>query len=280
MTTIYSLVSVPINAALDERISIGIVMSDGVRSKIAFSDPKLNAVKRIISQERTLLLKKYIKSLEKEVNHGEQPHLFSEGNKAPAPWLNVQYLSYLSRYSNNLINFSAPKAIDIEFNEENFYKIFEKYIYKFEQEKNVETHDRQEKSVLSDVREYLFPRISQNVNLDITLQPKDFENLLVPISVDFFGKNGVPVAGQTFDFDKQSHHLENDITRYVSLTKALDFENRSNGKYFVLGREPKNGHNRSLWSHIRESGFLEFVPVNELERVEQYIKDKGVQPYF
>src|SRR5690606_41635386 len=57
-----------------------------------------------------------------------------------------------------------------------------------------------------------------------TLFRSHFENLFAPIEVNFIGINGMPVAGQTIDFDKKHHFLENDIARFVSLTKAIELE--------------------------------------------------------
>jgi hypothetical protein len=96
------------------------------------------------------------------------------------------------------------------------------------------------------------------------------------------GINGMPVAGQTIDFDKKHHFLENDIARFVSLTKAIELEGKEKGKYFVLGHEPdkKDDKNHLLWEQIKDSKFLEFVDVNDVDRVEEYIEKHEVKPYF
>ncbi len=85
----------------------------------------------------------------------------------------------------------------------------------------------------------LFPRIEKQVNLNFTVTSDDFENLFAPIEVDFIGINGVPVAGQNIDFEKKHYFLENDVTRFVSLTKAIELDVKDAGKYYILGREPQ-----------------------------------------
>lgn len=81
---------------------------------------------------------------------------------------------------------------------------------------------------------------------------------------------------------KKHHFLEDDIARFVSLTKAIELEGKEKGKYFVLGHEPekKDDKNHLLWEQIRNTEFLEFVDVNEVGRIEEYIEKSEVKPYF
>src|SRR5690606_32772530 len=98
-------------------------------------------------------------------------------------WITESYINYLSRYSNNLIQFSEPKVIDIDFSFENFTKIFEKYIYSF----NQVTAEIVVDSILDKVKRQLYPKIDNRVNLDISLNSTHFENLFIPIEVNFIG---------------------------------------------------------------------------------------------
>ena len=134
----------------------------------------------------------------------------------------------------------------------------------------------------SKVKENLFPKIENRVNLELTLTSNDFENLFAPIEIDFIGINEIPLAGQTIDFEKKHYYLENDITRFVSLTKAIELEGNSKGKYFILGREPQKNidKNHQLWEHIRDSDFLEFVDIDEIGIVQEYIEEHNVKPFF
>ena len=76
--------------------------------------------------------------------------------------------------------------------------------------------------------------------------------------------------------------MENDVTRFVSLTKAIELEGDSRGKYFVLGREPQKKINKNhfLWQQIRDTEFLEFVDVDEVGIIEEYLENNNVMPFF
>ena len=60
MKTFFSIIYLPLSSDFQEKISIGMVMSDGLDSVVRFSDPKLNAVKHLISQHRYSIIKDYL----------------------------------------------------------------------------------------------------------------------------------------------------------------------------------------------------------------------------
>ena len=282
MKTIYSILSISLNAALDEKVSIGMVMKNGDQYYFKYSSDKLNAVKNILSAEKMYIVKNYLKALESDINSNDFTSLFYSELSTATNWINESYLIYLSKYSNNVIQFSPPKVIDIELSDLNFKILFEKYVFRFDSQDSEYNYRKKSLHVVSEVKKYLYPTIEENVNIDITLDSSDFENLFAPIEVNFLGINNVPVAGQAFDFEKKHYYLENDVTRYISLTKALELEGKKNGKYFVLGIEPEknNQKNHLMWQQIRDSNFLEFIDINDLGIIEDYIKKHSVHPYF
>lgn len=280
MKTIYSILYITINAALDEKVSIGILMTDGETVLFRYSSEKLLAIKGLMDNDRYNFIKSYLRSIDDKLNlelkqnykgnldfQFNSKNIYSEG-----------YINYLSNYSNNIIQFSSSKNISVDLNKENFKKLFERYIFSYPEEIVI----NQDLDIYKVVKSDLFPKIESRVNLNFTLTSQDFENLFAPIEVDFIGINGIPVAGQTIDFEKKHYFLENDVTRFVSLTKAIELEGNDNGKYYIIGREPqsKSDKNHHLWEQIRDSDFLEFVDVEDVESVHQYIKNHNVRPFF
>lgn len=278
MKTIYSIVSISLNTALNEKVSIGLLLSSGKKSMFKYSSDKLLAIKGLVSSDNISFVRDYLKSLEKDINKVVEPLELFENTPLKSDWVSEPYINYLSKYSNILIQFSEPKIIDIEFTPDNFKRIFEKYIYSY----SLETEVVNSESVFTKVKNQLYPKIDIHVNLDKSLDSTHFENLFAPIEVNFIGNNGIPVVGQAIDFEKKHYNLENDVARLVSLTKAIELKVRKKGQYFILGQEPKieEVENHSLWKQIRDSDFLEFVDIDEVEIVEQYIKENNVSPYF
>lgn len=279
MKTFFSIIYLPLNSNLQEKISIGLVMSNGEKSIFKVSNPKLHVIKGLISSNRFSILKNYFNNIMNEVEPKVDEFRLNIKSDISNNWLNQSYFSYLNRYSNNLVIYSEPRNIDADVNLESFKAIFNKYVFEYDEEINTVKNE----DILSKVKSRLFTKIEDRVNLNVTVSSNDFNELLTPVDVNFIGKNGVVVAGQTIDFMKRLYNLENDLTRYISFTKAVDYSSANKGKYFLVGQEPskiENPTNHRTWKHVRESHLVEYVDLSETEKIKDYIVSKGVSPYF
>jgi len=274
MQTYYSIISVPLNAYLGERVSVGLVMFNSEDSRLKFSFEKLSVIKDLIP-EKYYFLKSYFKQMQNDLaNHKKD--IFLE-NKNPN-WISNSYVSYLNRYSNNSLEFSEPRAISIEMSKETFIKFFEKYVYEYVEERNSIRHN----SITSIVRHELYNKIEPKVNLNLTVTNQDFHELFTPVEIDFVGKNGVLVAGQTIDFEKKTYYLDSDLSKYITFTQAANYSEHKEGQYFVIGREPKKIYEQQhlTWKNIRQNKFVDYIDVSETQRIEDYLKDHGVKPLY
>jgi len=278
MKTFFSIINIPLNAALDEKVSVGLIMFDNENAFFRMSEPKLHVIKNLIPAQNYNILKIYFKSLEKEINNDfkEGSFKFDSADKK-TEWVKESYMSYLHRYTNNLVSFSEVRQIEIPLNEENFKKIFEKYIFRYE-----EQSDYVQTSFEQKVEKNLFQKIESKVNIQTTITPFEFEELITPVTVDFIGKNGIIVAGQTMDFSKRLYNLENDLNKYITFTKAADFKDNKKGHYFVIGQEPPKEQvkNHKTWKYVKNNKLVDYVDFSETDKIKEYIDDKGVTPYF
>jgi hypothetical protein len=131
MKTFFSILSVPIRQESDEKIAVALLLSDGVISKFDYSLNKLKVVKELVKESRYKFIKNYLKSIEKinfriEKNEGELN--FPENMAIQQSAVNEQYIGYLSDYDNNVITFRKPVKIDLDVNDVNFERLFEKYV--------------------------------------------------------------------------------------------------------------------------------------------------------
>ncbi|WP_116790168.1 hypothetical protein [Flavobacterium psychrotrophum] len=278
MKTFFSIVYIPLNAALDEKVSIGLIMFDNENNQFRVSESKLQAIKSLIPVQNYTILKTYFKSLHKDINEAleEGSIKFDITNKKTA-WVQESYMSYLHRYNNNLVSFSEVKSIDIPLNQENFKRIFEKYIFRYEEMiEDAETTFEQQVEIA------LFPKIEGKVNIQQTITPFEFEELITPVTVDFIGKNGIIVAGQTIDFSKHVYYLESDLNKYVTFATAANSKDKKDGKYFIIGREPDKIQIRKhqAWTYVKNNKLVEYIDFSETDKIREYIENKGVTPYF
>ncbi|GHC61078.1 hypothetical protein [Ulvibacter litoralis] len=279
MKTFFSIIYLPLGSDFQEKISIGMVMSNGADSLIRFSNPKLSAVKNIISSDKYSILKNYLKNLADETIENNKLGQFNLNLNSSNNWINEEYFSYLNRYSNNLVMFSEPRNVDMNIDINNFKSLFEKFVFYFEDE----TAQKNLDSIYSQVKRRLYSKIEDNVNLNVTVRSSDFRELITPVDVNFIGKNGIVVAGQTIDFVKRHYNLEHDLTSFVSFSKAVDYSRNDKGKYFLVGEEPsKKEHpkNHRTWKQVIESHLVEYVDLSETEIIQDYIRSKSVTPFF
>lgn len=279
MKTFFSIIYLPLNSNLQEKISVGLVMSNGEQSIFKVSNPKMQIIKGLISSNKFSILKNYFNNIINEIDPKIDEFKLNIKSEIANNWLNESYFNYLNRYSNNLVIYSEPRNIDSDVTLESFKSIFNKYVFEYDEEINVIKNE----DILSKVRTRLFTKIEDRVNLNVTVSSNDFNELLTPVDVNFIGKNGVVVAGQTIDFVKRMYNLENDLTRYISFTKAVDYSCAKKGKYFLVGQEPnkiENPANHRTWKHVKESHLVEYVDLSETEKIKDYIVSKGVSPFF
>lgn len=107
----YSIIYAVIRPEITERISIGIIMSDGEDIDIRYSTEKLNALKYLVDEKEYKFVVDTITSIER--------HKVVESEVE---------IEYLSRYSNNLISLSQLQTIDLK--PTDFHKdwLFNKYV--------------------------------------------------------------------------------------------------------------------------------------------------------
>ena len=280
MNTFFSIIYLTINASLNEKISIGLIMANDKDIKFKYSVTKLGIVKQLIPHQNFSFLKLYLKGLNNDLNFDlSKNDLQALKKDVSHNWVNEQYFNYLHRYSNNIVKFSEPKKIDVAFDESIFNQLFNKYI--FSKDKKLVIKSAKD-NIVNVVKSKLYSRIKSQVNLDATITPKDFKELISPVDVNFIGENGEIVSGQTIDFSKRYVDLERDLTKYISFTKAVDYE-RGGGHYFLVGDEPKKSiypKNYAIWKHIYESNIVDYVPLKDTDKIKNYIDSKGVRPYF
>jgi len=280
MNTFFSIIYLTLNASLKERISVGMIMSNGKDVKFKISNTKLSIVKQLIPNQNYNFLKSYFKNLDKElILELENSSILDLSTEKTNNWINEKYFSYLHRYSNNIVEFSEPKKINISLDEITFHNMYVKYVFGSDLQL---IPSKSKDDIVRIVKDKLYSRIKSKVNLDATVKPNDFKELISPVNVNFIGKNGKIVSGQTIDFEKRYVDLERDLTKYISFTKAVDYQFGS-GKYFLVGNEPDkkiSSKNHSIWKHIFKSHIVQYVDVNETDRIKDYINSKGVLPYF
>lgn len=108
----YSIIYAVIRPEITERVSIGLITVGGDKVDVKYSRKKLDALRHLFPQSKYQYLRKVVMSLSKNQAIG------NEGD-----------ISYLSRYSNNLVSVSPLQTIDIEPTEQSCEWLYRNYIF-------------------------------------------------------------------------------------------------------------------------------------------------------
>lgn len=278
METLYCPIYLSTNALSSDRFSVGLIMANNDTLFFNYSDEKLTKVKNLFTNEAFLIVKQYLKSLYKSFNTDESDTLFAK-KEMLNNWVNKQYLSYLEKYSNNLIQFGEATIVDIELNEDIFKKFFEMYVFRYpvliDKEKDID--------ILKKTQTISFyEEVSERVNIDREITNKDLSSLLIPTKVGFIGKNEVPTAGDILNLGKNIQTVSNNINRFISLTKALDDNQNKKGKYYLIGEEPDKRliENHHLWNNLRNTKIVDYVELQDIGKITNYFTEHQVTPFF
>ena len=119
MNTLLCPIYLSSNALSKDRFSIGLIMVGREEAYFNYSEEKLNKVKHLFTNDSFLVVKQYLKSVYKNFHPEQEKSLFPE-NEFLKTWANKQYLSYLNKYTNNLVCFGETTNVDITLNEDIF----------------------------------------------------------------------------------------------------------------------------------------------------------------
>ena len=282
MPTFYSIVYANIRPSVDERVSIALLLRDDRRLIFHHAPEKIDALRVLMPAEAYSLVRVLIKNLDDYIANPEPVNKHFNYKVGVEPFerqfLEKSYVSYLATYSNNLFTFSEPKVIDLPVTDEVFTRLFQKYIH---QDWKTARKQTRRGNVVERVRRELYPKVKGRVNLDATITSEVVPNLVAPTKVNLAGRNQVGMIAQVVDFEKkQPYSLEADINRILALARAFEENGETKGKYFIIGKElgPNFPFQREIWQNIRQQRTFEFVPEEEIERIDAYITEHNVQP--
>lgn len=271
MRTVYSIISVATQVSFGEQLGIGLLCISGNTVRFHYSEEKLHIIGKLLSPSAKKMALTALQSLQKAVESSAEQELFPT---TPNLIVSEEYVSYLSRYANNLVQFSVPVNVSVLLDEGVFQQLFRKFIFSGEL---FHAALKPERSIQL-FRQQLYTEVSGYTNTHFKVTQTYLPNLIVPVTVDLFGKNAVYVAGQAIDFGQSLQALENSISKYMNVVLSSAMEERY-ATCYIIGDEPENTtRQHEIWQQVRTNGRLDYVPTNETERIVSYLREHDVKP--
>lgn len=281
MVTQYSILSVLIRPEIQEKISIGLLLFDANEVYFSFSRNKLHVCKDLLSPASYKILKEIVENIERTIDRDKLTHSDPKSfriykNSAEENIFSPPYISYLSRYSNNIISYTSPKEIYLEINDQNFSTLFRKYV-----DEIIESVDLVPKiKPVEYIKLQFGDKIKEYYDFNKEITHEQVKNLITPVRVDFAGRNEIDVYAQTIDMEGGYSSVANNINAFIQL-KTTYLNNEIPIKDFVIAKEPdKNQFPRQhdMWSQLMSSKILNYLDLSESEEIIKYAEEHGVVP--
>ncbi len=281
MLTQYCILSASIRPEIQEKVSIGLLLFNNEEVYFSYSKNKLNATKSLLTRSSFKLLKDILENIEAKIEDDSNDYYSKSGfkifkNKVFDNTFSSSYISYLSRYSNNIISFSDPKEIGIKINNQNFKDLFGKYIDGLTEKPVV-----QEKFKLFDfIKERYKEKIHTHFDINKEVTHEQVKNLITPVRIDFTGRNAIDVYAQTVDMESSPSSVANHINSFIQLKSTYRI-NKIHVKDFIITKEPNKiiyPKQHDIWVQLKHSNFLNYLDFSDSEAIIEYAEKHGVVP--
>src|SRR5699024_6114129 len=181
MKSYYSIVRISPNSAAKDRISIGILAGQEEALWLKISERKLRWVRQMVSSSKVLdftlkQLEAYVEEYHIKVKESKK-ELFDYNQP-----LKADDLDYLNRYSNGMLQFSAPSLLNDRLDETKIEKLFHLLVDDQVDERVIlkENEDR----IQSVIHKELIEKIEGQIHTHIQLTRKQIPNLFFNYKMD------------------------------------------------------------------------------------------------
>lgn len=265
MNSFYNIVKIAKGQTSHDSIAIGLITFSEGRYEILFSDRKIKIARNLIGDDSDLIeffetqLNNWINSLNKSLDTTVSL-IFPENT------IGADYFDYLSRYSNNLIQFSKPFLLGKNIDSSDFKKLFSLLIdneIQIQPEENVNYIDFKER-----IRTGLIDEVKDKVHVHARLTENVIPSLYFSFEMDCIGMNGVITAAKSIDFNRTEFSIDHNLSHYFQvsslLVRSLD-KAREDNNFFLIADEPVviNSKEHQIWEKLKKQ--QQFVLINSEE---------------
>ncbi len=271
MKSLISIIYLQTNSVSGEKIAVGLLAISEELILFNYSEHKL----KIASKFSNLDILKHaeisfslIKNKIAEINAESKSHFLLNNESL----FTKEYISYLNKYSNGLMQFDMPKSYSGKIDSKIFKSLFQQFVGIWEEKIPVTDKHIQFTTVIK--KQLNKPVFIDKVDIDYTLNPLKIKGLLKPQDVTLISKNGSILAAQAIDFctseeviTKHTYELEI-IINCLEKTGYNKIGKKHKGSYYLLFNKPaKNTPQEKLLNDIKktksslmnieEAGFLD-----------------------
>lgn len=286
MKTFYSLIKISPNEMSGDSLTIGLLLSSSMGTRVKFSRFKKQLLKNIITTDSSIIdfIEREINNNVNEINNkilNEKSELFEN-----PLLLNSQYFSYLSKYSNGLLKFTTPTMITEHIDDLKFNQLFKIFVDNAHNEKKVNQSSKKiEKIFFEKVETKLISRIKDKVHIHQNIDSNLVPSLFNPFEIDCIGLNGVLVGAKALPFTQSKETLHKIVNTYISVIAQLSSKfNKSldvNNFYLIADQPDKKSPEYKLWKQLYSNEkLLKIISSDESGLVAELIESNNASTFL
>ena len=284
MQTFYTIIKIAPNTMTDDCLSIGLLVCDGSKYWLRFSEERKNASKRLIDENSDAVdfvvkqITSHIQNLNKEIikSNSEFFHLNS--------LLDSTYFSYLNNYSNGLLRFSKPSFLNDVINKENFSKLYALLIDK-NVERETKIKDTKNEKFYASINNNLIKKVENRIHTKININSSTLSSMYFQYEMDCIGLNGAFVGAKSILFNKSALTLDKDISHYIALISLFSTNYNKDIKknnFFLIADEPTviDSPEHNTWENIIKNPLFKVVNSEQVNIIAEKVEQTNAKTFL
>jgi hypothetical protein len=282
MHSFYSLIQISPNVAVGDRLSVGLVFFDGEQFQIYISQQKRKIAERLINDKNVNIKSILDQFSRKCIELNKELKLDQLFDTIPQ-WTNSSYFSYLSSYSNGLIQFSEPKVYISSNQEDEFLKLASMLLNEHDQQSIISTTEISHS--MRTIEEKLINRVNNKVHTHYRFESARYPSIHFNYNMDCIGMNGSLVGAKSFEFDQSEQTLKSKMSNYYALILILSLQHHKNieeNNFYLLSREPSlvDSLEHKLWENAVKNNLIQVLDPEESFKVAEIIEENQAHKFL
>ena len=283
MKTYYSIIKVAPNSLVGDSISIGMILSDDDKFFVKFSNSKIRIAKSLLGEKKRFLdffISKIDNSIKSIQFKNTEEDLFKFPNK-----INSDYLFYLNRYNQNIIQYDEPKYIKEKNTQDTLDKLYSLMIDKDDIQKLKIIKNEQIERVTEIINRKLINRVKDKVHTHIKFTDKYIPSLYFNYEMDCIGLNGVFTGAKSVNFNQTEPTIQKEISNYYALSTMLENLHGRYGKknnFYLISDEPETISSKEhlLWTKLKKGKKFKVIFSEEADLVARKIEETNAKTFL
>jgi len=255
MDSFYCIIYVRVNRSSDEKIAVGLFANTSMGVKLTYSPEKLALAKKFLPAVLIDDFKNHLAILVKDVKaYNTKPSLLGLDDK-----FSFDKWTYLSQSNNGLMAISLPVTTREPLTNELFLKLFENHV-----ELNAHKEAKRSNNAMkAKVKETLSKPAFKKIDIAYKVEPTVVPKILSAYQLDFIGKNGALLVGETLNVAASLQALSNKVlafNRVVQGLQSLSYNYKlKQGKYFLYHDTPESTEAKDLLNRVQKDHDFKFT---------------------